>query len=76
MAVAMFQRFRSLEAELHKAEASLEERRAIERAKALLMRQRNMSEPEAYGWLRRRAMDEGRRIPDIAAEILATRKQA
>jgi AmiR/NasT family two-component response regulator len=38
------------------------------------MRQRNMSEPEAYGFLRRRAMDEGRRIPEIAAEILASRR--
>jgi response regulator NasT len=74
MAVAMFQRFRSLEAELHKAEASLDERKLVDRAKAKLMRQRNISEPEAYGVLRRRAMDEGRRIPDIAAEILAARK--
>ena len=76
MAVATFQRFRSLEAELHKAETSLAERRTVDQAKALLMRQRNMTEPEAYGWLRSRAMDEGRRIPDIAAEILRERKKA
>jgi response regulator NasT len=74
MAVAMFQRFRSLETELHKAEASLDERKIVERAKAKLMRQRNISEPEAYALLRRRAMDEGRRIPEIAAEILDSRK--
>jgi response regulator NasT len=74
IALAMFQRFRSLEDELHKAAASLEERKAVDRAKASLMRQRNMSEPEAYGFLRRRAMDEGRRIPEIALEILASRK--
>lgn len=73
LAVAMFQRFRSLEDDLRKAEASLEERKCVDRAKALLMRQRNINEAEAYGWLRRRAMDEGRRIPDIAAEILASR---
>ena len=74
MAVALFQRFRALEADLRKAEAGLEERRLIDRAKAQLMRQCKISEPEAYRRLRRRAMDEGRRIPEIAAEILASRK--
>ena len=71
-AVALFQRFRALEADLHKAEAGLEERRLIDRAKARLMRQCNIDEPEAYRRLRKRAMDEGRRIPEIAAEILKT----
>jgi response regulator NasT len=74
MAVAHFQRFRALEADLHKAEAGLEERKLVDRAKAQLMRQRNISEPEAYALLRRRAMDEGRRIPEIAAEIVASRR--
>jgi response regulator NasT len=70
-AVALFERHARLEARLRAAEASLHERRIIERAKALLMRQRRLSEPEAYRWLRRRAMDQGRRIPDIAAELVA-----
>ena len=70
LAVALFQRFRALEADLHKAEAGLEERKLIDRAKARLMRQCNIDEPEAYRRLRKQAMDEGRRIPEIAAEIL------
>ena len=29
-----------------------------------------MSEPDAYRWLRRQAMDSGRRIADVAAALL------
>jgi response regulator NasT len=69
-AVAIFQRHRQLEAELRRAEGSLAERRLVEQAKALLMKRRNISEPEAYRWLRRRAMNAGRRIVEIAGEVL------
>ena len=34
----------------------------------MLMKQRNIDEPQAYRWLRRRAMNENKRIADIAAE--------
>jgi response regulator NasT len=70
-AVAMFQRHRRVEDELRRAEAELEERRLVDRAKAILMRRRRMSEPEAYRWLRRQAMDRGRRIAEVAAELAA-----
>jgi response regulator NasT len=70
-AVAMFRRHRRLEDELQKAAASLKERALIDQAKSRLMRQRNMSEPDAYKLLRRRAMDQGKRIADIAAAIMA-----
>jgi response regulator NasT len=69
-AIAMFARFRQLQEELRRVEASLEERTLIDRAKALLMRTRRIPEPDAYRWLRRQAMDQGRRIADIAAELL------
>ena len=69
-AVVMFRRYRQVEEELRKAEASLKERVLIDRAKAKLMQERRLSEPDAYGWLRRQAMDRGRRIADIAADVL------
>ena len=69
-AVIMFRRYRQVEAELHKAEASLKERALIDKAKAKIMQERRMSEPDAYRWLRRQAMDRGRRIADVAADIL------
>jgi two-component system, response regulator / RNA-binding antiterminator len=69
-AVALFRRQRRIEEDLRRAEATLRERSVIERAKAALIRERRLSEPEAYRWLRRRAMDRGRRVAEIAAEVL------
>jgi response regulator NasT len=69
-AVALFRRHQQLADNLNKARAILRERETINKAKALLMRQRNIDEPRAYRWLRRRAMNENRRIGDIAAELL------
>jgi two-component system, response regulator / RNA-binding antiterminator len=69
-AVAIFHKYRQLADDLSKAQARLRERDTINKAKALLMRQRNIDEPRAYRWLRRRAMNENRRIGDIAAELV------
>lgn len=69
-AIAMFRRFSQMEGDLRRAEQSLHERAVIDRAKTLLIRTRRMSEPEAYRWLRSQAMDRGRRIYDVAAELL------
>ncbi len=74
-AIAMFRRYRQVESDLHKAEASLKERALIDQAKSLLMRQRGLSEPEAYRLLRRSAMDRNKRIIDIAAAILAAKSE-
>jgi len=71
-AVAIFRRYRRLEADLEKANASLMERGLVDRAKALLMRQRRIGEPEAYQWLRRKAMNENKRIAAVAADLLAS----
>jgi two-component system, response regulator / RNA-binding antiterminator len=69
-AVAIFRRYRQVEDELARANMSLWERQMIDRAKALLMRRRNIGEPQAYHWLRRKAMNENKRIAAVAAELL------
>ena len=69
-AIAMFRRFSHMEAELRRAEKGLAERAVIDRAKAVLIRTQRLSEPDAYRWLRRQAMDHGRRIVDVAASVL------
>lgn len=74
-AVALFRRHHRLALELRRAEASLRERQVVDRAKALLMRQRRLSEPEAYRWLQRRAMDSGRRLAEVAAELVGPEEQ-
>ena len=69
-AIALFRRYRQVETELAAAKALLEERRLLERAKALLMQGRKMSEPEAYRWLQQRAMNQNRKLGQIVAEFV------
>ena len=69
-AIALFRRYRHVETELAAAKAQLEERRLLERAKAILMRNRNMTEPEAYRWLQRKAMNENRKLAHVVAELV------
>ena len=70
-AIALFQRYRHVETELAAAKALLDERRLIERAKALLMRNRKMTEPEAYRWLQKKAMNESRKLAQVVADFVA-----
>ena len=75
-AVAIFRKYQQVATDLHQARATLLDRENIDRAKALLMKQRKLDEPQAYRWLRRRAMNESRRIADVAAGLLDTAKEA
>jgi len=70
-AIALFRRYRQVETELAAAKAQLEERRLVERAKAILMQGRRLSEPEAYNWLRKKAMNENRKLAQVAADFIA-----
>jgi two-component system, response regulator / RNA-binding antiterminator len=69
-AVALFRRHQQAQDELRQAEVRLQERTVIDRAKAILIRQRRYSEPDAYKWLRRNAMSSARRIVDVAKELI------
>lgn len=70
-ALAIFRKRRQLEAELAGAKRSLDEHRAVAAAKTLLMRRHEIGEPQAYRWLRRKAMNENKRIAAVATELLA-----
>lgn len=72
-AIALFRRYRRVEEELAAAKAMLEERRLIERAKAILMQGRKMAEPEAYRWLQQKAMNENRKLAQIVREFVEQR---
>jgi response regulator NasT len=69
-ATALFRHHHATREDLRQAETKLEERGAIDRAKAILIKQHRFDEPEAYRWLRRKAMASGRRIADIAREVV------
>jgi response regulator NasT len=69
-AVALFRRHQQAHDDLKQAESRLNERAVIDRAKAILIKQRRLSEPDAYKWLRRTAMSSARRIVDVANELI------
>ncbi len=71
VAVAHFRQYQTLRIELDKAKTSLEDRKSIDRAKALLIEQRGVSEPEAYALMRKLAMDRKQRLGQVARDILA-----
>jgi len=70
-AIALFKRYRHVETELAAAKALLDERRLLERAKAILMKNRKMTEPEAYRWLQKKAMNESRKLAQVVADFVA-----
>jgi response regulator NasT len=74
VAVARFQAHQALRAELAEARSQLSERKLVERAKGLLMQTRRMSEDETYRTLRRLAMDQGKRLADVAESVIAMAK--
>lgn len=69
-AIARFHMFQRMRAELAATRAALEERRIIDRAKILLMKARGIEEEAAYALLRKTAMDQGKRVADIAQQLV------
>jgi response regulator NasT len=69
--VSRFNAFDRLRNELHEAQSALEGRKLIEQAKSILMRQRGCSEDDAYVLLRRTAMNQNRKIADLARSLVA-----
>jgi len=70
MAVSRFNAFARLTRELEEARSALEERKIVDRAKSILMQSRGLGEPEAYALLRTTAMNQNRRIVDIAQSLI------
>lgn len=74
VAIRRFHAFARLRSELDEARGQLAERKAIDAAKALLMKKRGLDEPAAYAALRKAAMDSGRKIGDVADALLTAEK--
>jgi len=72
LAVRRFQAFSTLQRELDDAKNALAERAVIDKAKSILMKRRQISEPEAYALLRGQAMRTNRRISEIAEAIVTS----
>jgi response regulator NasT len=70
MSISRFRAFSRLQDELDRAKTALEERKLIDRAKGILMGAKRLTEEDAYALLRKTAMNEKRRIADIAQSIV------
>ena len=65
------QRLQSMQDELDAAREALEERKVVERAKALLMKHRKLQEDDAHRLLRKMAMNQGKRLIDVARAVVS-----
>lgn len=70
VAVAQFAQERALRDELKSAYERLAERKVVERAKGILMKQKNVGEEEAFRLMRKLAMDRNRKLLDVAQQII------
>jgi len=70
LCVSRFNSFAKLESELERARSALEDRKIIDRAKGILMKAKNLSEENAYALLRKSAMNESKRIADVAQAVI------
>jgi len=70
MCVSRFNAFTRLQDELDRAKSALADRKVIDRAKGILMKARNVTEEEAYALMRRAAMNENKKIVDIAQSVV------
>ncbi|MBH0238987.1 ANTAR domain-containing response regulator [Methylobrevis albus] len=70
MTISRFNAFSRLQRELNEAKSALEDRKVIERAKGILMRTRGLSEEEAFVLLRQSAMNEKKKLAEIAQSVV------
>ena len=73
-AIARFEEFKALRAELSEANLKLSERKVIEKAKGLLMKQRGIDEDAAYTLLRNMAMKQNIRLATLAEQVVQAAK--
>ncbi len=74
VAIARFEALQSLRNELENTQSQLADRKRIDRAKGILMKQKNLSEEDAYKWLRKMAMNENLKLAEVADQVLRAAK--
>ena len=70
LCVSRFNAFARLQEELDRTRTELTERKVIERAKGILMKVKNISEADAYELLRKTAMNENKKLGDVAQSVV------
>jgi len=69
-AISRFNAFNDLREELERAKQALDERKVVERAKGILMKERSLTEEAAYALLRKAAMSDNKRVVEIAQAVI------
>jgi response regulator NasT len=70
LAIRRFNAFARMQGELDEARTALADRKTIDKAKAILMQTRGLTEPDAYALLRSTAMNQNKRIAEVAEALI------
>lgn len=73
-AVARFEAFQAMKQELAATKTKLSERKLVERAKGILMKEKNLPEDAAYRMLRKLAMDKNLPLASVAEQVIMVAK--
>jgi response regulator NasT len=70
LCISRFNAFSKLQDELDRAKSALEDRKVIDRAKGILMKAKGLTEEQAYALLRKTAMNENKKIAEVAQSVI------
>ena len=70
LCISRFNAFAKLQDELDRTKTQLEERKVIDRANGILMKAKSLTEEDAYGLLRRTAMNENKKVAEVAQSLV------
>ena len=70
LCISRFNAFSRLQSELDRTKTALEERKVIDRAKGILMKAKDLTEEQAYALLRKTAMNENKKIAEVAQSVI------
>lgn len=71
IALSRFADLRSISADRDNLATTLENRKVLDRAKGLMQKHMNMSEPDAFRWIQKAAMDKRTSVTSVAEEIIS-----
>ena len=71
IAISRHRQMKTLEAEVADLYERLETRKTIDRAKGILMKAMNLSEPESFNWIQKTAMDRRISMKQVAQAVIS-----
>src|SRR3977135_4026468 len=74
LCISRFNAFSKLQDELDRTKSALAERKVIDRAKGILMKRKTLSEESAYALLRKTAMNENKKIAEVAQAVITAQE--